>query len=228
MGCTHGCNVAVQAEGKLGYTHRPFRARRAEAAEAILAWARLHAESASGQVPYRLWPQAVKGHFVTRHPPLPDGADETARPTAPRDHGGGLDAAIARWGGAAADWLDLSTGINPVPYPLPPLPRRCLDRAARPCRLGRLEAAARAFWRVPDRGRRAGRPRRLGADRAAAAACCRRGSVAIPGPTYNEHEAAFRAAGWSFDGTATRWWWCIPTTPTAGRWRAADLPRRWR
>jgi hypothetical protein len=23
-------------------------------------------------VPYRNWPQAIKGHFVTRHPPLPD------------------------------------------------------------------------------------------------------------------------------------------------------------
>ncbi len=32
-----------------------------------------------------------------------------------RDHGGGLDAAVARSGGARADWLDLSTGINPVP-----------------------------------------------------------------------------------------------------------------
>ena len=30
-----------------------------------------------------------------------------------------MDAAAARWGGARADWLDLSTGINPEPYPLP-------------------------------------------------------------------------------------------------------------
>ena len=37
------------------------------------------------------------------------------------DHGGGIDAAAARFGGARADWLDLSTGINPIPYPLPPL-----------------------------------------------------------------------------------------------------------
>ena len=43
--------------------------------------------------------------------------------TEPRDHGGGLDAAMARYGGVRADWLDLSTGINPVPYPLPDLPR---------------------------------------------------------------------------------------------------------
>ena len=38
---------------------------------------------------------------------------------AKRDHGGGLDGAVARFGGARGDWLDLSTGINPVPYPVP-------------------------------------------------------------------------------------------------------------
>ena len=43
----------------------------AAAAEAIVAYAALHAESATGQVPYKQWPQGVKGHFVTRHPPLP-------------------------------------------------------------------------------------------------------------------------------------------------------------
>ena len=32
-----------------------------------------------------------------------------------RDHGGGLDAAVAKFGGAREDWLDLSTGINPSP-----------------------------------------------------------------------------------------------------------------
>ena len=71
MGCTHGCNVAVQGAGKLNYTLGRFEAV-PEAAEGIVAWAALHAQSETGQVPYREWPQAVKGHFVTRHPPLPD------------------------------------------------------------------------------------------------------------------------------------------------------------
>lgn len=73
MGCDHGCNVAVQAPGKLGYTIGRFEPT-AEAAHGIVAWAALHAASGTGQVPYRLWPAAVKGHFVTRHPPLPEEA----------------------------------------------------------------------------------------------------------------------------------------------------------
>ena len=70
MGCNHGCNVAVQADGKLAYTLGDF-VPEAEAAAAIVEYATLHAESEGGQVPYRQWPQPIKGHFVTRHPPLP-------------------------------------------------------------------------------------------------------------------------------------------------------------
>ena len=43
-----------------------------EAASGIVAYAMAHAGSETGQVPYREWPQAIKGHFVTRHPPLPE------------------------------------------------------------------------------------------------------------------------------------------------------------
>ena len=71
MGCSHGCNVAIQAPGKLAYTLGRFTPD-AEAAAGIVDYAELHAQSDSGQVPFRQWPQAIKGHFVTRHPPLPD------------------------------------------------------------------------------------------------------------------------------------------------------------
>lgn len=71
MGCTHGCNVAIQAPGKLNYTLGRF-APDDEAAAAIVEYAELHGASETGQVPFRQWPQGVKGHFVTRHPPLPD------------------------------------------------------------------------------------------------------------------------------------------------------------
>ena len=113
---------------------------------------------------------------------------------APRDHGGGLDAARAAWGGAVEDWLDLSTGINPSPYPLPDLPARAWtalpDRDAEAA----LLAAARAFWRVPDGAAILAAP-------GASALIARMplvappGAADVPGPTYNEHAAAFRAAG---------------------------------
>ncbi|TNC70353.1 threonine-phosphate decarboxylase [Rubellimicrobium roseum] len=111
-----------------------------------------------------------------------------------RDHGGGLDAAMAAHGGARADWLDLSTGINPVPYPLPHLPAHAWtalpDRAAQEA----LITAAREFWNVPDSAEIiaapglsaliARLPHATGVDR-----------IAIPGPTYNEYAASFSAAG---------------------------------
>ena len=70
MGCARGCNVTIQAAGKIAYTLGDFEADMT-AAEAIADYAALHANSTSGQVPYKTWPQGVKGHFVTRHPPLP-------------------------------------------------------------------------------------------------------------------------------------------------------------
>lgn len=70
MGCAHGCNVAVQARNKLSYTLGNFEPT-PEAAQALLSYATLHARSEMGQVPYREWPQEVKGHFITRHPPVP-------------------------------------------------------------------------------------------------------------------------------------------------------------
>ena len=41
------------------------------------------------------------------------------------EHGGDLDRAIERFGGQRAGWLDLSTGINPHAYPLPPIDNSC-------------------------------------------------------------------------------------------------------
>lgn len=76
MGCASGCNVTVQGPGKLAYTLGSFEPS-VDAAQAVVDYARLHAQSDTGQVPYRTWPQAVKGHFVTRHLPLPGSDDCT-------------------------------------------------------------------------------------------------------------------------------------------------------
>ncbi|MCR9087167.1 MAG: DUF1636 domain-containing protein [Rhodobacteraceae bacterium] len=71
MGCARACNVTIQATGKIGYTLAEFQPTREDAA-AIADYAEMHQESDNGQVPYRQWPQGVKGHFATRHPALPD------------------------------------------------------------------------------------------------------------------------------------------------------------
>ena len=71
MGCERACNVIVQAAGKIGYSLGKFDGTGADA-EAIVAFAALHAESETGQVPFRQWPQGVKGHFVSRQLPVPE------------------------------------------------------------------------------------------------------------------------------------------------------------
>lgn len=117
-----------------------------------------------------------------------------------RDHGGGVDAAATRYGGTRADWLDLSTGINPVPYPVgafdmgawTALPDKGAQQA--------LIAAARDFWQVPEGAAVLAAP---GASALIARipALAAKGRVDIPRPTYNEHAAAFEAAGWQLSDT---------------------------
>ena len=74
MGCTHGCNIAMQSEGKLTYVMGRFEPD-TDQAEGIVEYARLHAESETGQVPFKQWPQAIKGHFVSRIPILRKASD---------------------------------------------------------------------------------------------------------------------------------------------------------
>jgi predicted metal-binding protein len=69
MGCQGGCNVALQAEGKLTYVLGRFEPC-TEAASGIVEYATMHDQSALGQVPFKQWPVAIKGHFVTRIPVL--------------------------------------------------------------------------------------------------------------------------------------------------------------
>ncbi|KIT16439.1 aminotransferase class I/II-fold pyridoxal phosphate-dependent enzyme [Jannaschia aquimarina] len=117
-------------------------------------------------------------------------------PSGGREHGGGLDAAIDRWGGTRDAWIDLSTGINPVPYPISDLDPYCWtalpDRAAH----DRLVRAAREFWDVPSEAEILPTP--------GASALIARLPGLIPGPgefvvdphSYGEWRAAFLASGW--------------------------------
>ncbi len=71
MGCEHGCNIALRDGHKFGYVLGRFAPEAADAG-AIVDYAAKHAASETGVVPYRAWPDGVKGHFISRIPPLPD------------------------------------------------------------------------------------------------------------------------------------------------------------
>ena len=139
------------------------------------------------------------------------------------DHGGGVDAAAQAFGGARDTWIDFSTGINPVPYPLPAF--RLQDWAALPDQraTAALEAAARAFWRVPDAASVLAAP---GGSSLIARipGLMPPGRVRIPGPTYNEHGRAFAAAGWHVcDGPAMAQVLVHPNNPDGRVWAASDV-----
>ncbi|WP_372884997.1 threonine-phosphate decarboxylase [Shimia sp.] len=144
-------------------------------------------------------------------------------PSTPRDHGGGLDAAMETYGGDRADWLDLSTGINPVPYPLPEIPGHAWEALPDRNAQQALLDAARAFWKVPEGAA-------ILAAHGASAVIARLpllaapGPVDIPAPTYNEHAAAFAAQGWTeaAAGAAARVL-VHPNNPTGRLWSRDDL-----
>jgi cobalamin biosynthetic protein CobC len=111
-------------------------------------------------------------------------------------HGGDLTEAIANYGGSPETWLDLSTGINPWPWPIPRLPDAVWTRLPSRDDEAALIAAARHAYRVPDNAGVAIAPGTQALiqwlPRLAA-----RGAVAIASPTYSEHTAAWQQAGHS-------------------------------
>ena len=110
-----------------------------------------------------------------------------------RDHGGNLDAAMATYGGTRADWIDLSTGINPLPYPVPEIPPHAWSTLPTGDAVKALEdAAARAYGTTAEIVALAGAqaaiqvvPRIAGGR-----------DARVLGPTYNEHAASLTAQGW--------------------------------
>lgn len=109
-------------------------------------------------------------------------------------HGGRLGEARREFPGAPEPWLDLSTGINPVAYPLGELPAPCFARLPEPDQLDALhQAAARAYGLADPRGVVAAPgtqsliewlPRLLPP-----------AAIAVLGPTYGEYAGAWRRAG---------------------------------
>jgi len=105
------------------------------------------------------------------------------------EHGGRLRAAARQYGIPETDWLDLSTGIAPWPWPLPAIPARAWARL--PEADDGLETAAQAYYGaaqvLPVPGSQAAiqlLPRLR-----------RAGKVGVLSPCYAEHAEAWRKGG---------------------------------
>ena len=104
-------------------------------------------------------------------------------------HGGNLREAARRYEIALGDWLDLSTGINPRAYPVPPVPMDAWQRLPEDAD-GLAELAARHYGApgaLPVAGSQA-------AIRALPG-LLKRGVAAVAPLTYSEYRPAFERAG---------------------------------
>jgi predicted metal-binding protein len=68
--CARSCAVHVRAPGKPGYVLSELEPT-AQDAEGLVEYARLYAASPDGAVPFKTWPDAVRGHFLCRIPAVP-------------------------------------------------------------------------------------------------------------------------------------------------------------
>ncbi|CAN7518916.1 DUF1636 domain-containing protein [Phenylobacterium sp. LjRoot219] len=66
--CSQHCSVHVRSPGKIGYVLGRFEPT-ADAAQALVDYMAEYLQSEEGVVPYRRWPEGVKGHFIVRVPP---------------------------------------------------------------------------------------------------------------------------------------------------------------
>jgi len=113
-------------------------------------------------------------------------------------HGGDTAWAESRFGKPAGGWLDLSTGINPDPYPVPAIPPELWHRLPTSADLGALGIAAAEAYRAPAESVV------LSAGSEAALTLLPRllapTKVAILSPSYGSHASAWKAAGHRIQG----------------------------
>ncbi|HEX9167382.1 MAG TPA: threonine-phosphate decarboxylase CobD [Roseiarcus sp.] len=108
-------------------------------------------------------------------------------------HGGALDVARRLTPGSPEPWIDLSTGINPHPYPLPNLASELWSQLPESGALAELEAAAAGRYGAP-----AGTVVAGAGSQALIQALARiipRGAAGVLAPTYGGLKAGFAAAG---------------------------------
>lgn len=113
-----------------------------------------------------------------------------------REHGGNLDLAQQRFGGRAEDWIDLSTGINRLPYPVGEVSARAWSALPSRAEIEALHQAARHAYRTSA-------PLvAMGGAQAAIQLLPQLGKPArarILAPTYNEYAGVLSAAGWDVE-----------------------------
>jgi cobalamin biosynthetic protein CobC len=109
-------------------------------------------------------------------------------------HGGDLDEARRLFPQAPEPWIDLSTGINPIAYPVPVLPASLFERLPSPADHRALEEAAAAAYEATDAAAVVAAPGTQGLI-SLLPRLRPRSRVAILGPTYAEHAHAWRGAG---------------------------------
>jgi predicted metal-binding protein len=65
--CDEGCSLHLRSPKRVGYVLRDLSAN-ATTAHALVDYATLYAQTEHGAVPYKTWPEALKGHFLCRIP----------------------------------------------------------------------------------------------------------------------------------------------------------------
>lgn len=117
-------------------------------------------------------------------------------PTAekPLEHGGDLEALGCRFPRAPRPWIDLSTGINPVPYPVGGLPAEAWSRLPTHAAEQALLAAAARRYRVGNDAAIVAAPGTQALIQVLPSLVAR-SKVAIVGQTYAEHALCWRRAG---------------------------------
>ncbi|WP_153112153.1 threonine-phosphate decarboxylase CobD [Propionivibrio limicola] len=143
------------------------------------------------------------------------------------EHGGRLRLAAQQFGIPLADWLDLSTGINPHTYPVPPIDPLCWQRL--PEDNDGLEAAAAAYY---------GNDRLLVLPGSQAAIqtlpfLFKTAAVTCVSPVYEEHPHAWEKAGHklrrlpslqrALSAMTPYVQLCSPNNPTATPYQRASL-----
>jgi cobalamin biosynthesis protein CobC len=111
-----------------------------------------------------------------------------------RIHGGRVDLAASLYSSAPTPWIDLSTGINPVPWPVGLVAPERYQRLPLASEIAEMTEAAAGFYGLPANAKMLPvpgselairlLPRMVGP-----------GRVGILAPTYGSHEQAWREAG---------------------------------